>query len=145
MRFYDDLNFKKTKKICMENVAGEQSLKQTRPFSMFTRICFQIRSTNEKVRCKRVISFIPHIILFSYFFDKQCIFISFRSLLGESDNLFVSTWSQMEMITEVDVAWFSYVGKIPDDRGFYLLPTIPDIADVSDIRKWSVPDFTDYL
>ena len=33
-----------------------------------------------------------------------------------------------------DKAWFSYVGKIPDDRGFYLLPTIPDFADISDIR-----------
>ena len=32
-------------------------------------------------------------------------------------------------------AWFSYVGKILDGRGFYLLPTIPDFADVSDIRK----------
>ena len=26
MRFYDDLNFKKIKKICMEKVAGEQGL-----------------------------------------------------------------------------------------------------------------------
>ena len=26
MRFYDSLNFKKTKKICMEKVAGEQDL-----------------------------------------------------------------------------------------------------------------------
>ena len=24
-------------------------------------------------------------------------------------------------------AWFSHVGKIPDDRGFYLLPTVPDL------------------
>ena len=32
-------------------------------------------------------------------------------------------------------AWFSYVGKIPDNRGFYFLPTIPDFADISDIRE----------
>ena len=38
-------------------------------------------------------------------------------------------------------AWFSYVGKIPDDRGFYFLPTIPDFADLSDIRQRLVPDF----
>ena len=24
------------------------------------------------------------------------------------------------------LAWFSYVGKIPDDRGFYCYPTVPD-------------------
>ena len=40
-------------------------------------------------------------------------------------------------------AWFS-VGKIPDDWGFYFLPTIPDFADISDIRQRSVPDFLDY-
>ena len=38
-------------------------------------------------------------------------------------------------------AWFSYVGKIPDHRRFYFLPTIPDFADISDIRQRSVPDF----
>ena len=37
-------------------------------------------------------------------------------------------------------AWFSYVGKIPDDRGFCFLPTIPDFADISDSRQKSVPD-----
>ena len=26
-------------------------------------------------------------------------------------------------------AWFSYVGKIPDDRKFYCSPTVPDFAD----------------
>ena len=41
-------------------------------------------------------------------------------------------------------AWFSYVGKIPDDRRFYCFPTIPDFADISDIRQRSVPDFNDY-
>ena len=25
-------------------------------------------------------------------------------------------------------AWFSYVGKIPDDQVFYFLPTIPDFS-----------------
>ena len=37
-------------------------------------------------------------------------------------------------------AWFSYVGKIPDDRVFYFLPTIPDFADISDNHQKSVPD-----
>ena len=26
-------------------------------------------------------------------------------------------------------AWFSYVGTIPDDGGFYCFPTVPDFAD----------------
>ena len=42
-------------------------------------------------------------------------------------------------------AWFSYVGKIADDRGFYSLPTIPDFADMSDIRQRSVPDFRETI
>ena len=25
--------------------------------------------------------------------------------------------------------WFSYVERIPDDRGFYFLPTVPDMSD----------------
>ena len=37
-------------------------------------------------------------------------------------------------------AWFSYAGKIPDDRVFYFLPTIPDFADISDNHQKSVPD-----
>ena len=41
-------------------------------------------------------------------------------------------------------AWFSYVGKIPDDRGFYFVPTFPDFADISDIRQRSFPDFHDH-
>ena len=32
------------------------------------------------------------------------IFIFFRSVLSESDNLVVSTWSKMEMFTKVDVS-----------------------------------------
>ena len=32
------------------------------------------------------------------------IFISFRSVHSERDNLFVSTWSQMQMITKLDVS-----------------------------------------
>ena len=35
-------------------------------------------------------------------------------------------------------AWFSYVGKIPDDRGFHFLPTVPEFADISDNRWKSV-------
>ena len=42
-------------------------------------------------------------------------------------------------------AWFSYVGKIADDGGFYFLPTIPDFADISDIRQRSVPDFRETI
>ena len=37
-------------------------------------------------------------------------------------------------------AWSSYVGKIPDDRGFYFLLTVPDI---SDNRRKSVLDSSD--
>ena len=44
-----------------------------------------------------------------------------------------------------DWTGFSYVGKILDDRGFYFLPTIPDFADISDIRPRLVGDFPDYL
>ena len=36
-------------------------------------------------------------------------------------------------------AWFSYVGKILDNRGFYFLLTVPDFANVSDNRHKSVP------
>ena len=43
------------------------------------------------------------------------------------------------------IAWFSYVRNIPDDRGFDFLPTIPDFANISDIRQRSVGDFPDYL
>ena len=39
--------------------------------------------------------------------------------------------------------WFSYVGKISDGWGFYFLPTVPDFADISDIRRKSVPDSPD--
>ena len=41
------------------------------------------------------------------------------------------------------IACFPYVGEIPDDRGFDFLLTIPDFADISDIRQRSVPDFAD--
>ena len=37
-------------------------------------------------------------------------------------------------------AWFSYVEKIPGDRGFNFLPTVPDFAHVSDNRQKSVPE-----
>lgn len=36
-----------------------------------------------------------------------------------------------------------HVGKIPDDQGFYSLPTVPDSADVSDNRQKSVPESSD--
>ena len=54
------------------------------------------------------------------------------------------TNSQASDIVISDKAWFSYVGKIPNERGFYFLPTIPDIADISDIRQRSIPDFPDH-
>ena len=34
--------------------------------------------------------------------------------------------------------WFSYVGKIPDDRAFYFLPTAPDLSP-------SIPNDQGYL
>ena len=37
-------------------------------------------------------------------------------------------------------AWFSYVGKIPDDRGFFFLLTVPDFARISDNRHKSIPE-----
>ena len=40
----------------------------------------------------------------------------------------------------LSIGWFPYVGKIPDGRGFYFLPTVPDFADISDSRRKSVPD-----
>ena len=46
--------------------------------------------------CKRVIFHTPR-YTFSYLFDKHFHLFSL-------DNLFVSTWSQMEMITKVDVS-----------------------------------------
>ena len=39
-----------------------------------------------------------------------------------------------------DKACFSYVGKIPDDRGFYFFSTIPDFAYIPDNRQKTVPD-----
>ena len=36
--------------------------------------------------------------------------------------------------------WFSYVWKIPGDRGFYFLLTVPDLVDISDNRQRSAPD-----
>jgi len=45
----------------------------------------------------------------------------------------------------ISKAWFSYVGKIPDNRGLYFLPTIPDFADILDIRQRSVPDFREMI
>ena len=53
-------------------------------------------------------------------------------------------WSAGEIKSVLKKAWFSYVGKIPGERGFYFFPTIPDFADISDMRQRSVPDFPDY-
>ena len=39
-----------------------------------------------------------------------------------------------------DKACFSYVGKIPEDRGFYFFSTIPDFAYIPDNRQKTVPD-----
>ena len=39
-----------------------------------------------------------------------------------------------------DKACFWYVGKIPDDRGFYFFSTIPDFAYIPDNRQKTVPD-----
>ena len=55
-------------------------------------------------------------------------------------------WKELEFFLSdlsesIFKAWFSYVGKIPDDWGFYVLPTVPDISDkawFSDVRK--IPD-----
>jgi len=40
---------------------------------------------------------------------------------------------------------FHMLRKIANDRGFYFLPTIPDFADLSDIRQRSVPDFRETI
>ena len=37
-------------------------------------------------------------------------------------------------------AYFSYVGEIPDDRGFRCFPTVPDFAEISGNRQKSVRD-----
>ena len=40
-------------------------------------------------------------------------------------------------------AQFSYVGKIPDHRGFRSFPTVPDFADISENRQMLVLDSPD--
>ena len=45
-----------------------------------------------------------------------CYFICFFLRLKGREGLFTK-------------AWFSYVGKIPDDLKFYCFPTVPDFAD----------------
>lgn len=47
--------------------------------------------------------------------------------------------NQKEIIIDPK-AWFSYVGKIPGDREFNFLPTVPDFADISDNSQRSVPE-----
>ena len=45
MRFYDGLNFKKIKKICMEKVAGEQDLALQQLFPYKSYFFFEIQTT----------------------------------------------------------------------------------------------------
>ena len=40
--------------------------------------------------------------------------------------------------------WFSYVRKIPGDRGFYFLLTVPDFAYISVNHQKSGPDSPDF-
>ena len=68
----------------------------------------------------------------------------YRRFHPEEEDLFEME-IQGEISRDVAKAWFSYVRKILDNRGFYFLPTIPDFADISDIRHRSVGDFPDYL
>ena len=56
-----------------------------------------------------------------------------------------SSYKQEKNMLSQTKAWFSYVGEIADDRGFYFLPTIPDFADISDIRRRSVPDLRETI
>jgi len=37
------------------------------------------------------------------------------------------------MLEKQDSVWFSNVGKIPVDQGFFFLLTIPDFGDILDI------------
>ena len=63
-------------------------------------------------------------------------FILDRIVLNIAHYIEVRNWRPVDKddckINMVEVqqfkAWFSYVSNIPDDRGFYFLPTIPDNA-----------------
>ena len=68
-----------------------------------------------------------------------CYLLFYQSLPCLSSKLLIAYY-----FVCVAKAWFSYVRKIPDDQGFYFLATIPDFADITDIRQRSVPDFPDY-
>jgi len=48
-------------------------------------------------------------------------------------------------VSENNKAWFSYVRKVADNRGFYFLTTIADFADILDIRQRSVPDLPETI
>ena len=50
-----------------------------------------------------------------------------RHFLHKTCNEDVSGISRCSRATK---AWFSYVGKIPDDRGFYCFLTVPEFADL---------------
>jgi len=43
-------------------------------------------------------------------------------------------------IQSIIKAWFSYVGKIPDDRRFYCFQTVPDFADYWKLEIADIPD-----
>ena len=63
-------------------------------------VCFnEKRTRHSRVNKVLQIKIKSHIL-----FRKTFLNVSFRSVLSESDNLFVSTWSKMEMFTKVDVS-----------------------------------------
>ena len=50
---------------------------------------------------------------------------------GRSGDLGRWGYKQTENSVKFKKGWFSYVGKIPDDREFHCFPTDPDFTDVS--------------
>ena len=60
-----------------------------------------------------------------------------RHFLHKTCNEDVSGISRCSRATK---AWFSYVGKIPDDRGFYCFLTVPEFADLWKLEIVDIPD-----
>ena len=60
-----------------------------------------------------------------------------RHFLHKMCNEDVSGISRCSRATK---AWFSYVGKIPDDRGFYCFLTVPEFADLWKLEIVDIPD-----
>ena len=60
-----------------------------------------------------------------------------RHFLHKTCNEDVSGISRCSRATR---AWFSYVGKIPDDRGFYCFLTVPEFADLWKLEIVDIPD-----